>query len=598
MQEIQDTPFAGTVSPVNDQTETQIAQQILPFAQPAVSSALTRQVQGDVMNLETSLNATRQYIQERQQELGQLDLSTDEGFNAARALENEIQRTLLGRNQNRLTTSGAQARINSTVRRLSTQFPTAARDLQGFLSTGSRSVFSSAGSSALAQQEELAAKREEILSDAMARIGWDYNNPRLREAYQNEVSRAFLAQQEKTILDAELARVRLANENIQFDRNQLGLSRDNARALEERARGVLHTQVFAGITTTLQRFKTLGGGQFQNPMEVKGAIREQIQALRSEYTDKWAGLAGVDLDGTMSMINDLEKRAIAMVDDGSALEWSNYMNELATSRFKGELMDAGMQMMILSEVYPSEVVQDYITLAATGNDQQVARLNELLQIGDIQGAWQRSRRYRTGNATLEDSRSVVELSNIGRGQTWDTTSQQVRDSFEMIASEGLHDHVFLSGTGAKVPDSTGLPERSYNNTLARLSTTPEITQALREGDIAYDRASKTLVVLDAEGRGIHQYRVKSSNPDADRRAERASQRFLSQFTFLPDRSEMSPRVAPDDPRFFNPFSPTARTTIADRHLYALANNIELGYSRNLLPTDGIEGYKSILRGVQ
>lgn len=612
MIDIPETGFQQGPGPSVDNTEIAIANQVIPLAEPAINTALARQVSAEEQRLQGMLQETQAYLDDlRGQQLEQYE---QQNMQAVDELQQEISRTVRGLNQGRMTPALAGARLNSTVRNLGTRFPTARGVLSGFASSGSRSAFSSAGSLAMSDEAERLSAIEDQIARGMTEQGLPYGNKFARATYLEGVRQQRELDLENALLENLtkernyiLAGLNIQDRQLDILRTQRGIERDIIKESREDLEFTRDEERRAGSMEELLARKSLLRGanlgvaqilmrnrnadySYDNPDEVKQQIRQHFQGLIFGYTENYSDVLGADPAQAVTMLRDIEQSVLSSIDDGFAGKWAENATAVATSRFEADLISTGSTLPMYKEIFTGPQMEAILAAYSSGNPTQIARVRSLFDLDNVEESWARTTRIKRGAATFEDHVKTVEQSQFLGKHSWEGVSNQVRQSYSEVAQEGMRDSVFLTGTGANAPED--IKTRSFNNTAAMLMDFPVVQEVMRFGDIQYDRVSKTLVLLDEQGRRYNSYPLPVSGETEARKLQRKarSDSFLSKFPERPRQTNIDGRPVGFIDR---------NVPFLDKDLmFAWASNIELGFRTGNMPQDGISGYKNLMRGFE
>lgn len=506
-----------TYTPVNARVvQDRTAQRALELTAPAIEQGVIGyaegQLQREITNVESQAMQTQAYINDLRAQQASLDPAKDEELAAAVELNTEIDKVMKGQKQGVMSSAQGEARISSTVRRLSRQFPLAAGTLRSLVSAGTLSATSSAALNALsAEEERYQAVRAKKDTDMIA-AGLDPSNPRAVRNWD-----ILTLQTQDTVLMTEIAK----RETALLQANN---SRDEAK--NARTASTLIGSTFDSFSTdTLRLMSSLERdekGGIKNSAVVLSSIDAMVAAAQTNLLSL-QGLQGVDVGNELARLNTVGTSLKSIVENGNVTK----VNEAILSDFNSttmlNLQERAPSFVFLASKFP-KVLEGRMEAQLAG-DTMLALFDEAFHINDINAAIATTQGLQSGAVTNEDADRITTVLNELPSLEMDPS---IRDSAFSSLPQGRMNR-FLGGAGkAYARDNPVAFNNRFVSETTAIASDSNLQASFMQGNtLTYDENSKTLVVLGADGQYIQHYTMPQGRTKVQQAAARGrAQQFI------------------------------------------------------------------------
>lgn len=503
-----------TYTPVNARVvQDRTAQRALELTAPAIEQGVVGyaegQLQREITNVESQAMQTQAYINDLRAQQASLDPAKDEELAAAVELNTEIDRVMKGQRQGVMSSAQGEARISSTVRRLSRQFPLAAGTLRSLVSGGTLSATSSAALNALsAEEERYQAVRAKKDTDMIA-AGLDPANPQAVRNWD-----ILTLQTQDTVLMTEIAKREAAL-------LQANNSRDEAKNV--RTANALISGTFDSFSTdSLRLMSSLERderGGIRNSAVVLSSIDAMVAAAQTNLVSL-QGLQGVDVGNELARLNTVGASLKSIVENGNITKVNEAILSDLNSTTTLNLQERAPVFVYLADKFP-KVLEGRMEAQLAG-ETMLTLFDEAFHFNDIQAAVTTTQGLQSGAVTADDADKITAVLNEIPSLEMDP---KLRDAAFSSLPEGRMSR-FLKGAGKEYSrDNPTQFNFRFNTETAAIAADPTLQASLASGNsFTYDENSKTLVVLDSNGTYVQHYTM----PQGRSRIEQAAARGRAQ----------------------------------------------------------------------
>jgi len=503
-----------TYTPVNARVvQDRTAQRALEVTAPAIEQGVIGyaegQLQREISNVESQAMQTQAYINDLRNQQADLNPAVDEELAASVELGNEIDKVMKGQRQGVMSSAQGEARISSTVRRLSRQFPLAAGTLRSLVSGGTLSATSSAALNALSEEEErYQAVRAKKDTDMIA-AGLDPSNPQavrnwdiLSLQTQDTILKTQIASREAALLQAE---------------NSLDAARN------VRTASALEKSTFEGFDTNLTKLmnsleRDERGGIKNSALALSSVDNLVASAQRSILQVQ--GLQGVDTGPALARLNTLGASMKSLIENGTVAKVNQALLDEFSTTTMINLQDKAPSFVFLASKFP-KIIEGRMEAALAGKD-FLALFDEAFHFNDINAAIATTRGIQNGAVTTDDADRISTILNEIPSLEMDPA---IRDAVFNSLPEGRMNR-FLRGAGrASAKDNPVAFNNRFISETTAIANDANLQASFMQGNtLTYDENSKTLVVLGADGQYIQHYTM----PQGRSRVEQAAARGRAQ----------------------------------------------------------------------
>jgi len=503
-----------TYTPVNARVvQDRTAQRALEVTAPAIEQGVIGyaegQLQREISNVESQAMQTQAYINDLRNQQADLNPAVDEELAASVELGNEIDKVMKGQRQGVMSSAQGEARISSTVRRLSRQFPLAAGTLRSLVSGGTLSATSSAALNALSEEEErYQAVRAKKDTDMIA-AGLDPSNPQavrnwdiLSLQTQDTILKTQIASREAALLQAE---------------NSLDAARN------VRTASALEKSTFEGFDTNLTKLmnsleRDERGGIKNSALALSSVDNLVASAQRSILQVQ--GLQGVDTGPALARLNTLGASMKSLIENGTVAKVNQALLDEFSTTTMINLQDKAPSFVFLASKFP-KIIEGRMEAALAGKD-FLALFDEAFHFNDINAAIATTQGIQNGAVTTDDADRISTILNEIPSLEMDPA---IRDAVFNSLPEGRMNR-FLRGAGrASAKDNPVAFNNRFISETTAIANDANLQASFMQGNtLTYDENSKTLVVLGADGQYIQHYTM----PQGRSRVEQAAARGRAQ----------------------------------------------------------------------
>jgi len=506
-----------TYTPVNARVvQDRTAQRALEVTAPAIEQGVIGyaegQLQREISNVESQAMQTQAYINDLRNQQADLNPAVDEELAASVELGNEIDKVMKGQRQGVMSSAQGEARISSTVRRLSRQFPLAAGTLRSLVSGGTLSATSSAALNALSEEEErYQAVRAKKDTDMIA-AGLDPSNPQavrnwdiLSLQTQDTILKTQIASREAALLQAE---------------NSLDAARN------VRTASALEKSTFEGFDTNLTKLmnsleRDERGGIKNSALALSSVDNLVASAQRSILQVQ--GLQGVDTGPALARLNTLGASMKSLIENGTVAKVNQALLDEFSTTTMINLQDKAPSFVFLASKFP-KIIEGRMEAALAGKD-FLALFDEAFHFNDINAAIATTRGIQNGAVTTDDADRISTILNEIPSLEMDPA---IRDAVFNSLPEGRMNR-FLRGAGrASAKDNPVAFNNRFISETTAIANDANLQASFMQGNtLTYDENSKTLVVLGADGQYIQHYTMPQGRSKVEQAAARGrAQQFI------------------------------------------------------------------------
>ena len=506
-----------TYTPVNARVvQDRTAQRALELTAPAIEQGVIGyaegQLQREITNVESQAMQTQAYVNDLRAQQASLDPAKDEELAAAVELNTEIDRVMKGQKQGVMSSAQGEARISSTVRRLSRQFPLAAGTLRSLVSGGTLSATSSAALNALsAEEERYQAVRAKKDTD-MISAGLDPSNPRAVKNWdilslqtEDIILKAQIASREAALLQAE---------------NSVDAAR-NVRTAND-----LERSTFAGFDTNLTKLmnsleKDERGG-IKNSAIALSAVDSLVAGAQQSLLQV-QGLQGVDIGPALARLNTVAASTKSIIENGNVTKVNQALLDEFSTTTMLNLQDKAPSFVFLASKFP-KVLEGRMEAQLAG-DTMLALFDEAFHINDINAAIATTQGLQNGAVTADDADKITTILNELPSLEMEPS---IRDSAFSSLPQGRMNR-FLGGVGKTYArdNPVAFNNRFVSETTAIANDSNLQASFMQGNTLTYDENSKTLVVLGADGQYIQHYTMPQGRSKVEQAAARGrAQQFI------------------------------------------------------------------------
>ena len=506
-----------TYTPVNARVvQDRTAQRALEVTAPAIEQGVIGyaegQLQREISNVESQAMQTQAYINDLRNQQADLNPAVDEELAASVELGNEIDKVMKGQRQGVMSSAQGEARISSTVRRLSRQFPLAAGTLRSLVSGGTLSATSSAALNALSEEEErYQAVRAKKDTDMIA-AGLDPSNPQavrnwdiLSLQTQDTILKTQIASREAALLQAE---------------NSLDAARN------VRTASALEKSTFEGFDTNLTKLmnsleRDERGGIKNSALALSSVDNLVASAQRSILQVQ--GLQGVDTGPALARLNTLGASMKSLIENGTVAKVNQALLDEFSTTTMINLQDKAPSFVFLASKFP-KIIEGRMEAALAGKD-FLALFDEAFHFNDINAAIATTQGIQNGAVTTDDADRISTILNEIPSLEMDPA---IRDAVFNSLPEGRMNR-FLRGAGrASAKDNPVAFNNRFISETTAIANDANLQASFMQGNtLTYDENSKTLVVLGADGQYIQHYTMPQGRSKVEQAAARGrAQQFI------------------------------------------------------------------------
>lgn len=506
-----------TYTPVNARVvQDRTAQRALELTAPAIEQGVVGyaegQLQKEITNVESQAMQTQAYINDLRAQQASLNPANDEELAAAVELNTEIDRVMKGQKQGVMSSAQGEARISSTVRRLSRQFPLAAGTLRSLVSGGTLSATSSAALNALsAEEERYQAVRAKKDTD-MISAGLDPSNPQAVRNWD-----ILTLQTQDTVLMTEIAKREAAL-------LQANNSLDEAK--NARTASTLISNTFDSFSTdTLRLMSSLERderGGIRNSAVVLSSIDAMVAAAQTNILSL-QGLRGVDVGNELARLNTVGASLKSIVENGNVTK----VNEAILSDFNSttmlNLQERAPSFVFLASKFP-KVLEGRMEAQLAG-ETMLALFDEAFHINDINAAIATTQGLQSGVVPNEDADKITTLLNELPSLQLD--SSIANSAFSSLPQGRMNRFLGAAGKTYARDNPVAFNNRFVSETTAIANDSNLQASFMQGNTLTYDENSKTLVVLGADGQYIQHYTMPQGRSKVEQAAARGrAQQFI------------------------------------------------------------------------
>lgn len=506
-----------TYTPVNARVvQDRTAQRALEVTAPAIEQGVIGyaegQLQREITNVESQAMQTQAYINDLRAQQASLDPAKDEELAAAVELNTEIDRVMKGQKQGVMSSAQGEARISSTVRRLSRQFPLAAGTLRSLVSGGTLSATSSAALNALsAEEERYQAVRAKKDTDMIA-AGLDPANPQAVKNWD--------------ILTLQTQDIVLATEIAKREAALLAANNSKDEALNKRkAAAFAENELDSFNTSTLKFMAGLERderGGIKNSAIALSTIDTMVAAAQASLLSL-EGLQGVDFSAEFARLASQGASLKSIIENGNVTKVNQaILSDLSTTTTLN-LQERAPVFVYLADKFPN--VLEGRMQAQLAGETMLTLFDEAFHFNDIQAAVATTQGLQSGAVTNEDADKITTILN--EIPTLEM-APALRDAAFSSLPQGRMNR-FLKGAGKEYArENPSEYNFRFNTETAAIAADPTLQAALASGNsFTYDENSKTLVVLDANGTYVQHYTMPQGRSKVQQAAARGrAQQFM------------------------------------------------------------------------
>jgi hypothetical protein len=503
-----------TYTPVNARVvQDRTAQRALEVAAPAIGEAVVGfaegQLQREIGNVETQAMQTQAYINDLRAQQASLDPAQTEELAAMVELNSEMDRVMKGQKQGMMSSTQAAARISAAARRLSRQFPVAAGSIRAMVSPGSVSAMTTGALNQLAAEEEryqaVRAKKDTDMiaagldpSNATAVRNWDIVSMQT----QDTILKTQIASREAALLQAE---------------NSLNAARNTRTAND------LERSTFEGFDINLTKLMNSLERDERGGIKNSAVALSTVDSLVTEAQQNMLqvqGLQGVDIGPALARLNTLGASMKSLIENGTVAKVNQALLDEFSTTTMINLQDKVPSFVFLASKFP-KVIEGKMDAALAGKE-YLDLYEEAFHFNDINAAIELTRSLETRTVSQDDADKITAILD-------EIPSLEMAPELRDAAFEGLGEgrmNRFLKGAGREYSrDNPVAFNNRFNSETTAIANDPTLQTSLAGGNsFTYDENSKTLVVLDSNGRYVQHYtmpqgRTKVQQAAANGRAQ-------------------------------------------------------------------------------
>ena len=507
--DIAETTYAPTGARV---VQDQTAQRALQVAAPAVGEAVVGfaegQLQKEIGSMETSLQNTLAYVNDLRAQQATLDPARQDDLAASVQLSEEIDKVMKGQRQGLMSATQAEARLSSTVRQLSRQFPVAAGTLRSLVSSGSQYAMNSSALAQLTAEEERYQAVEKQIDTDMINAGLDPLNPSARASW-----RMLTAQTQNMQLEATL------------NSRQAALLQSRRLVSEEEnmvtAASTINSTIGAMQPDLLNIVNSIeygANGGVANSALVMQQIDTRIAAAKTALATNLEGLRGVDLASSFSRLDDLRDSYSKIIENGSISKVHQSVKDDLIAGTESNLLKLNPALVYMTDKFGEDF------LAARGEARRMgptalAQFDRDMGVTDLNKAIELQTGIISGTATSEQIDALTHQAT--ENPSLKLPDEILESSYKQLGYGRMNR--FLKNQGHEFVKK--YPEwfsNRFESETAQIEADGSLRTAAAEGNtFTYDEGTKTLVVVNSEGRYVQHYSVPQGTSKMQQNTSRA-----------------------------------------------------------------------------